>query len=159
MSKLPLEGGCYCGIIRYRAKTAPLMVYNCHCKNCQKMSGAAFSTNVTIPAGTLEIALGDPGVLHWGADSSAERFALYCESCKSRIAHGWKEGGPPILNIRAGTLDDTTWVKPVVDIWKASAQCWVQFPDDRPSLDRQPGDVNGFKPYFDAFRAQGNFSD
>ena len=159
MPTLPLEGGCHCEAIRYRIKAAPLMIYNCHCKNCQRISGGAFSTNVTVAPDALEIASGNAAELGWNSDSGARRFAWFCESCHSRIAHGWHEGGPPILNVRAGTLDDTSWVRPVLDIWKTSAQPWVQFPYDRPGFEQQPEDVNGFLPYFDAFRAQENFPD
>ena len=159
MPTLPLEGGCHCGGIRYRVKAAPLMIYNCHCKNCQRICGGAFTTNVTVSPDALEIVSGDPGELSWKSDSGAGRFAWFCESCHSRIAHGWQEGGPPILNVRAGTLDDTTWVSPVVDIWKKSAQPWVHFPDTRPSFEQQSDDVSGFFPYFESFKAQGNFPD
>ena len=159
LSTLPLEGGCHCGAIRYLIMSVPLMVYNCHCTNCQRISGGAFSTNVTISPDSLEIVLGDPGVLSWNSDAGAKRFAWFCNSCHSRIAHGWQEGGPPILNVRAGTLDDTSWVRPVVDIWKTSAQPWVEFPDHRPGIEQQPADANCFLPYFESFRAQGNFSD
>ena len=45
---LPLAGGCFCGALRYQVSMPPMMVYNCHCTNCQKVSGGAFSTAVTI---------------------------------------------------------------------------------------------------------------
>ena len=44
MVKLPLVGGCQCGALRYEVSAAPVMVYNCHCTNCQKIGGGAFST-------------------------------------------------------------------------------------------------------------------
>ena len=37
-------GGCLCGQVRYEAMTAPLVSGVCHCKNCQKQAGTAFST-------------------------------------------------------------------------------------------------------------------
>ena len=42
MVKLPLVGGCQCGALRYEVSAAPVMVYNCHCTNCQKIGGGAF---------------------------------------------------------------------------------------------------------------------
>ena len=48
MVELPLVGGCQCGGLRYAISEPPLMVYNCHCTNCQKIGGGAFSTPVTV---------------------------------------------------------------------------------------------------------------
>ena len=157
MPTLPLEGGCHCGALRYQVTAAPLMVYNCHCRNCQRIGGGAFSTNVTIPRGTLEIIRGEPAKLTWRSDASAERFGWLCGDCHGRIAHGWEEASPPILNVRSGTLDDSSWVSPVVDIWAASAQPWVTFSADRFRVEQQPTELTAYQPFFEAFRAQGNF--
>jgi len=64
---LPLAGGCSCGAVRYAVSQPPLMVYNCHCTNCQKVSGGAFSTAVTI----LESGLRFPRAI--SAPSSSRR--------------------------------------------------------------------------------------
>ncbi len=45
MVQLPLAGGCMCGALRYEVSAPPLMVYNCHCTNCQKIGGTAFNTS------------------------------------------------------------------------------------------------------------------
>ena len=157
MPTLPLTGGCHCGALRYQITAAPLMIYNCHCSNCQKIGGGAFGTNVTTARDTFEFVLGDPGKLSWTSDAGSKRFGWFCGACHGRIAHGWQEASPPILNVRSGTLDDTSWVKPVVDMWTASAQPWVEFSDDRLRIEHQPAEMNDFLPYFEAFRAQGNF--
>ena len=41
MVALPLVGGCQCGGLRYAISQPPMMVYNCHCTNCQAIGGGA----------------------------------------------------------------------------------------------------------------------
>ena len=137
MIPLPLLGGCQCGALRYEIRQAPLMVYNCHCTNCQKVSGGAFSTAVTILEAGFEFIAGTPHIVDG-----------------SRIANGQRPAGG-FLSLRAGTLDDTRWVEPVGDIWLRSAQPWVSIPDGRLRAEQQPGD---YAPYAERFRAQGRFT-
>ena len=64
-----------------------------------------------------------------------------------------------MLTVRTGTLDDTSWVSPVIDVWIKSAQPWVEFSDDRRSFEHQPVDIDDIVLCVEAFRAQGNFPD
>ena len=47
----PVEGGCQCGAVRYRLKAAPLGVYACHCKDCQRFSGTTHTLSMVVKAG------------------------------------------------------------------------------------------------------------
>ncbi len=154
MVALPLDGGCQCGALRYRVSAAPLMVYNCHCTNCQKIGGGAFSTPVTILESSFAFTAGTPRTVEWTSDAGNLRYGWFCGSCGSRIAHGQKPGGG-VLSLRGGTLDDTSWVEPVGDIWVRSAQPWVTFPPKRLTEKQQPAD---YAPFIAAFRAQGRFT-
>ena len=58
----PLEGGCDCGAVRYRIETAPMFVHCCHCRWCQRESGASFALNAI----SKVIAL-----LHWASNRSS----------------------------------------------------------------------------------------
>jgi hypothetical protein len=101
----------------------------------------------------LEFVQGDPRKIRWTSDAGTERFGWFCKDCGSRIANG-RPAGRPVLTLRSGTLDDTSWVNPVVDCWTKSAQPWVEFSRDRLSSEYEPTD---FGSYLEAFRAQENF--
>lgn len=153
---LPQKGGCACGALRYELSAPPLMIYNCHCANCQKITGSAFTTAATVPEAAVKFVEGTPARIEWKADSGNTRFGLFCGACGSRIANGQiaKEGAPSIgmLSLRTGTIDDTSWIEPVGDIWTKSAQKWVTF--GALTSERQPSD---YSPFLEAYRAQARF--
>lgn len=153
MTKLPLEGGCHCGALRYEVHAAPVMVYNCHCKFCQKVSGSAFNVSVTIVESAFGFTKGEPTRIEWQSNAGTTRFGWFCKDCGSRIAQG-STPSKGALSLRAGTLDDTSWVEPVGDIWTSSAQPWVRFIEGGLRADQQPAD---YAPYVARFRSQERF--
>lgn len=154
MIPLPLDGGCQCGALRYRVTAAPLMVYNCHCTNCQRIGGGAFSTPAAILESSLTFIQGEPRSVEWTSDSGTRRIGWFCGECGARIAHGQVPSNG-IASLRTGTLDDRSWVTPVADTWTRSAQPWVVIPADRLAFERQPGD---YAPLVTAFRNLGLFA-
>lgn len=148
---LPLVGGCHCGALRYELSAPPLMIYNCHCTNCQKITGSAFTVAATVPEGALAFTKGEPKRASWKADSGNERFGLFCGACGSRIANG-QTPSIGLLSLRTGTFDDTSWVEPVGDIWTKSAQGWVTFRGLT-----APGQPTDYGPFVEAYRAQQRF--
>ena len=122
--QLPLAGGCQCGQLRYKVTVKPLTLYCCHCTECQAQSSSAFGMSLRVPAG---------GVLLEGRYSSFVRDegkataveCVFCPDCGCRIIHrgrGEDSGG----SIKAGSLDDKSWLHPVGHIWAGSAQKWVE---------------------------------
>lgn len=153
MVKLPLIGGCSCGAVRYEVSAPPMMIYNCHCTNCQKVSGSAFNVSMTIMESALAFTQGAPALVEWKSDAGSTRTGLFCGACGSRIANG-SAPSRGVLSLRAGTLDDTSWVRPVGDTWTRSAQPWVRFVEGGIQTEKQPAD---YAPFVEAFRRQGLF--
>lgn len=153
MPELPLKGGCMCGALRYEVSAPPMMIYNCHCTNCQKIGGSAFNTSTIITESSLRFTRGEPARVEWMADSGATRCGLFCGACGSRIVNG---GVPStgVYSLRAGTLDDTSWVRPVGDTYTRSAQPWVSFVEGGLRAETLP---ESFAPFVAAYRAQGVF--
>lgn len=148
---LPLEGGCHCGAVRYRLSAPPLVIYNCHCKNCQKITGSAFVVSAAIREDSFSLTRGAPKRIEWQADSGNQRFGFFCGDCGTRIVHG-QTPSIGVMSLRAGTFDDTSWVEPAGDIWTKSAQPWVKF--GGLTTEAQPKD---YGPFIERFRAQGRF--
>ena len=146
---LPIEGGCQCGALRYQIVTPPLMIYACHCANCQRIAGSAFGLAATITEDSLEFTSGTPQKVEWLSDAGNERYGTFCGDCGCRIAHGQTPSNG-ILSLRAGTFDDPSWVAPSGHIWTRSAQPWFEFKDYEILCDEQPTD---YAPFIEKFKA------
>ena len=134
MSKI--EGGCLCGTVRYRVEAEPTMQVICHCKTCQKISGSAYSLNVGVPEESL-VLQGDTLSTyedHSGASGQAF-YRKFCSKCGSHVfSHGPAYG--TVAFIKAGTLDDPSWIDPTLHIWCDEKLPCVQIPD---SATQAPG--------------------
>jgi hypothetical protein len=133
--KLPQAGGCQCGAIRYEITQEPQLVYTCHCKECQRLTGSAFSMGIVVPEGAFRLSGIEPRQLQRVADSGRVNTRLVCPDCGSGVCGPPREG---MVRARAGTLDDTSWLRPTRHIWTRSKQPWVIFAEGDEVFDRQP---------------------
>ncbi len=121
-----IEGGCLCSAIRYTSEAEPLATVICNCINCQKQTGAAYSLNIVLPKGALDVQ-GEMTTYVDTGDSGKTLDRNFCGRCGSSISSEPSAVGT-ITVLKAGTLDDTSWVKPVMEIYCDSAQAWTRAP-------------------------------
>jgi hypothetical protein len=119
-----MTGGCLCGQVRYSADAEPAFTGVCHCTSCQKQSGTAFNVVVAVPQAALAIQ-GSPKSYAATGDSGKPNVSKFCPNCGSTILSE-PAALPGMSIVRAGTLDDTSWLKPTMEIYCDSAQPWVQ---------------------------------
>lgn len=132
-----ISGSCLCGAVKYTSAAEPVMVALCNCHHCQKQSGSAFSVNVAIPKGSLQFTDEKPAVYQDTGSSGMPVYRHFCAHCGSPIFSD-VVATPALDWLKAGTLDDTSWVKPSVGIWCESAQAWVTQPQGLPGFARNP---------------------
>jgi hypothetical protein len=120
-----IEGSCLCGRVTYSSEAEPVATAACHCTDCQKQTGTAFSLIVVVPKDSLRIE-GDSlaSFTTVGTDSGKEVSRQFCRECGSPVV-SLPEGMPDMACIKAGTLDDTSWVEPQIQVWCDSAQPWI----------------------------------
>lgn len=123
------EGGCACGQVRYRLRSAPLFVHCCHCKDCQRQTGSAFVLNALIETGRVECLSGEPALSPMPTDSGRPHDVYRCAACGTTL---WSDYGrrPGMRFVRVGTLDDPASVPPDVHIFARSKLPWVGLPPD-----------------------------
>src|SRR5258708_5652311 len=114
-----MVGGCLCGKIRYSAEADPVFTAVCHCKNCQKQAGTSFSVIVAVPAPTLSVT-GPLKTFDDTGDSGKPVHRRFCPDCGSPITTD-VDAMPALTFIKAGTLDDTSLLKPTMEIYFRSA--------------------------------------
>lgn len=132
--KLPFSGGCACGAIRYSCDSEPLFSMNCHCRDCQRETGSAYSAVIGVPRAAFRKVQGTPKYFEVLADRGSPTRRFFCPNCGSPL---WGEpaGSPDLITIRAGSLDDPGAYQPAADIYTSSAQPWDYM---NPSLPKSP---------------------
>ena len=130
----PLEGGCDCRAIRYRMKTRPLFVHCCHCRWCQRESGASFALNAMIEADRIELLAGEPVVVDTPSASGKGQRIHRCPLCWVALWSNYSGAGPRVHFVRVGTLDDPDVLPPDIHIFTSSKQPWVQLPAGVPAV-------------------------
>lgn len=137
--KTPFTGGCLCGNIRYKCSAAPIVMVNCHCRDCQKATGTAYAAAMLIPKDAVAIA-GDAKYYDVTGDSGGIVGRGFCPNCGSRLFS--KPPIPELMGIMAGSLDDPSWFQPAMDVYAASAQPWDYMNPDLPKFDKMPPPKN-----------------
>ncbi len=133
---MPRTGGCLCGQVRYELAGDPLATLICHCVNCQKQAGAAFSVNVIVAEPNLTVQ-GELRTFDDAGDSGNAVHRKFCPNCGSPII-SVLAASPGIVALKAGTLDDTTGLSPQVQAWCDSKQDWVAFAAEIPGFPANP---------------------
>jgi len=145
---VPFTGRCLCEAIHFRVTEEPLTIYACHCTDCQKRSGSAFGLSMWVNRSSIQVTKGEV-TLHESVNAEGKpRLAKICGQCGVRM---WSEPPkyPDYAVMRPGTLDDTSWVRPIAHIWTRSAQPWFVFPEGVPKYEKQ---VGGLDPLIDLWR-------
>ena len=89
---------------------------------------------VVIPLAEIRVNQGKPGTFQ----NEIADF-VNCKRCGGRLWAIWKQM-PDVALVAAGTLDDTSWVRPVAHAWMGSAQSWIGVNEDAATFDGQPED-------------------
>jgi hypothetical protein len=119
--KLPLTGRCPCEAVQYEVAAMPRFVYACHCTECQRWSGSAFSLSMPVASDAFRITRGEPRSWKRVGASGIRSTYWFCGHCGGRV-YGEREGRPETVVVRAGTLDQTWWLRPIAHVYLRSAQ-------------------------------------
>ena len=128
------DGGCTCREIRYRLLDAPLFVHCCHCRWCQRETGASFALNAMIEAERVELRHGAVDRVLTPSESGHGQRIARCPSCRIAVWSHYAGGGPLLSFVRVGTLDEPDRLPPDIHIFTASRQPWVVLPPGTPAV-------------------------
>ena len=131
------SGGCLCGNVRYEfAKSAVLSAGHCHCTDCQKCTGSGKATIVFLPTEALTINQDYKTYTVTGTDGSSVTRG-FCPNCGSPVI-SYVEEVPETKFIKAGSLDDPSWVRAEASYWQKSAQPWSPVEASLPTFEGNP---------------------
>jgi hypothetical protein len=109
-------------------RTDPLIVHCCHCRWCQRETGASFALNALIEADRVTLLSGEPIVVQTPSESGIGQQIARCPECRIALWSNYPGAGPVIRFVRVGTLDEPDRLPPDIHIYTASKQPWVVIP-------------------------------
>jgi hypothetical protein len=133
-ARFPAEGGCDCRTVRYRMETEPLFVHCCHCRWCQRESGASFALNAMIETDRVTLSSGELELIATPSASGKGQQVARCPVCRLALWSHYAGGGKLLSFVRVGTLDDPDALPPDIHIFTASKQPWVVLPAGTPAV-------------------------
>lgn len=131
-----IKGTCRCGKVHYESTAEPIFTGICHCKSCQKVTGAPFVSVVAVPEPSLTVT-GEMKQFDTIGDSGKPVHRRFCPDCGSSVTM-FADLMPGVIMLPVGTLDDADWVKPTMQIYCDSAQPWVSLGGDMARFPKMP---------------------
>ena len=131
-----LTGGCYCGALRYEVTGDPMFQGQCHCRECQYISGGSPNVIMGFPVASFKYTQGEPKAFR-RKDLESPVTREFCPECGTHIVS--KPPGMPAAIIKVGTLDDPSQFTPQMAIQLLDKQSFHHVPDGVKTFDRMPG--------------------
>ena len=122
----PYPGRCQCGGISYEGAGQIHRLNVCHCRDCQMQSGSAFGMSLVIAPEAFQLLSGELKTFELTAESGRVKTCAFCPDCGVRIYNRTSA----LMSVKAGTLDDVSWLSPDAHDWTRSKQPWMALPDD-----------------------------
>jgi hypothetical protein len=134
----PITGRCLCGAVTYSADAEPVAQAVCHCTDCQRQTGNPFSVIVAVPRAAFVVE-GDTlaSFTTTGDDHGGDTERHFCSACGSPV-FSIAAVAPQLAFIKAGSLDDASWLEPAIEVWTRSAQPWSPSFEQTARLERGP---------------------
>ena len=138
---MKLEGGCYCGDLRFQVEGEPMFKGQCHCRECQYISGGSPNVVMAMPDAGFSYTKGAPkGFTRSDLESPVTRE--FCAGCGTHIL-AKSPALPGAVMLKVGTLDDpSVFGQPQMAIFTCDKQTFHQLPEGVPAFERGPGSAS-----------------
>lgn len=120
------EGGCLCGKVRFRVGADPIETGYCHCRMCQRNTGAPVVAWTTFPAASFSWTAGPPATYV----SSPKVRRQFCAECGSYLV--FRQDDSTEVSVNTTSLDDPASFRPRMHIFVESRISWFRTDDDLP---------------------------
>lgn len=131
-----MEGGCFCGAVRFKVSGPLVGVGVCHCSDCQKAGGGAPNYVALAPRAVFEATKGEPRRYTSKGDSGGDVTRVFCGNCGSPL---WSEpAAMPMVAVKLGAFDDAADLSPQIHLYTASAPPWHLMHEGLPQFEKTP---------------------
>lgn len=132
-----ITGGCQCGEVRYELRAAPVEVYVCHCRECQKQAASAFGISVIVRSGDLKLTAGTPKQWSRAATVGGRMVCSFCPTCGTRLFHG-DPAADAMVSVKGGALDTPPDLSGARHIWVKRKLAGVAIPEGAETWPEEP---------------------
>lgn len=132
-----ITGGCQCGEVRYEVHGAPVELYVCHCRECQKQAASAFGISVIVKSGDLKLTRGTPKAWRRAATVQGSMACSFCPTCGTRLFHG-DPAADAVVSVKGGSLDTPPDLTGARHIWVKRKLPGVVIPEDAETWPEEP---------------------
>lgn len=136
LMKNNFSGKCLCGSVTYKANGQPVVVAQCHCEECRRLSGTGHTVGAIFPLDTVTLN-GELSTFKYQSNRGSEVTKAFCGKCGSPI-YGSNSHAPDHLTFSLGTMDDATALEIQVVVFERDKQHWDQLGADVMSFATQP---------------------
>jgi hypothetical protein len=136
MTPAPIEGGCFCGALRYRLAAAPIASMICHCATCRRVAAAPTVAWVTVAARDFAYTRGTPARLA----SSAGVQRDFCRDCGSHVTYV-RASAPAEVDVTTCSLDEPSAFPPTYHAWLDHDLAWLDASVALPRFARSRSDL------------------
>jgi len=129
-------GHCLCGAVNFTIKSEPVAGGQCHCKDCQRASGAGHMSLAFFKADDIDVT-GETASHAATADSGNTNTRHFCPQCGGRL-FGENSARPGLMAVAVGAIDDNSWFKADRVVYVKDRPTWDVTPTDIPNFDMMP---------------------
>jgi hypothetical protein len=133
-----VEGGCYCGNVRYKVEGEPLFKGQCYCRECQFISGGGPNLVLGMPEAGFAYTKGAPKPFQRG-DLENPVTREFCGDCGTPLLSK-APAMPGAVLLKVGSLDDpAVFGGAQMAIYTCDKHGFHQVPEGVPAFERLPG--------------------
>lgn len=124
-----IKGSCYCGSVHYEVHGRLVLFANCHCPDCRKFTGSAFSSVLVTESEGFRLTAGEDCLVPYSSSPGKQR--CFCRTCGCHL-FSRAEHRPGLVFVRAGSLDDDPPLRPQCHVWVSRKAPWHEIGDAIP---------------------------
>jgi len=117
-----LAGSCHCGAVAFELTGKPKLVVNCHCDDCKKRNGSAFSTYIAVAADDLRLIRGEPLLKKYAVENVGIKY--FCADCGSPL-YNENFRYPGMYMVFYGSCAEQAKLEPAFNVFCESRHDWV----------------------------------
>jgi len=117
-----IQGSCHCGDVSFKVTGKPRIILNCHCDDCKKRNGGAFSKYLVVNESDLHVSKGNKSLASYSAEGKGEKY--FCSNCGSPI-YNKNARYPGIFMVFYGSINDQKQITPMFNVYCESMSGWV----------------------------------